>query len=188
MATITWSVEKKTFVPEKNYFKCENVKVSREETKEEIELYDKMIHYDNLAVTLAIILSISGVLGALIGGGLLINFVSKAWGTFCAIFCVNLGLSSIPVFRILGGKSDKYKVAWDKYRKDHDVWNTSPSAMEVQAWNDEQERIAEEWRAAHPLEEKIRACIKDPMSSVEVANLARYYAEEYLRGQTNENS
>ena len=55
--------------------------------------------------------------------------------------------------------------------------------MEVQAWNDEQERIAEEWRAAHPLEEKIRACIKDPMSSVEVANLARYYAEEYLKGQ-----
>ena len=73
-------------MPEKNYFKCENVKVSREETKEEIELYDKMIHYDNLAVTLAIILSISGVLGALIGGSLLINFVSKAWGTFCAIF------------------------------------------------------------------------------------------------------
>ena len=39
-----------------------------------------------------------------------------------------------------------------------------------------------ERRAEHPFEEKIRACIKDPNSSVDIADLARYYALDYLKG------
>lgn len=180
MATINWPVEKKTFIPEKNYFRCENVKVSRDETAEEMELYDKMMHYDTLAGIWVLVLSLGGILGALFGGGLLINFVSPSWGIFCVIFCLVIALSSIPAFRILAGKSDKYGEALDKYRKDPDVWNTSPSVLEVKAWNEEQERIAEEWRAEHPFEEHIRACIKDPISSVDIAAAAKYYAENYL--------
>jgi len=52
---------------------------------------------------------------------------------------------------------------------------------DLRAYNDKQKKIAETWRAEHPLEEKIRACLRDPMSSVDIANLARYYAEEYVK-------
>ena len=38
MATVKQIIEKKTFIPEKNYFKCDDVRVSREETDKEIEL------------------------------------------------------------------------------------------------------------------------------------------------------
>lgn len=180
MSTITWSVKKKTFLPEKNYFEYENVKVSREESKEESELYDKMMHYDSLAFTWAAILGIGGAFAALIGGSLMINFVSQTLGIFCALFFVAVTFSSIPVFRILSGKSDKYRAAWDKYREDLDVWNTSPSVLEVKAWNEEQERIAEAWRAEHPFEEQIRQCLLDPKSSVDIAKAAIIYVENYF--------
>ena len=71
------------------------------------------------------------------------------------------------------------------YQKEHDVWNSPELVKEVNAYNAEQERIAAEWRAKHPLEEKIRACLKDPNSSVEIADLARFYAAEYIRMEAN---
>ena len=71
------------------------------------------------------------------------------------------------------------------YQNEHDVWNEPELVKEIKAYNAEQELIAAEWRAKHPLEEKIRACIKDPKSSVEIADLARFYAKEYLLMEKN---
>ena len=186
MSTISWHVEKKTFVPEKNYFKCENIKVWREESEEEMILYDQMMHYDSLGMTLSACLGLGGFFGAIIGGSLVANFVSLFWGICCVVFCLMVGISSIPVFRFLASKSDKYRVLWDKYRDDHDVWNTSPSVQEINVYNAEQERIAEVWRAEHPFEEHIRFCIKDPNSSVAIADAARYYAEHFLNKEISD--
>ena len=44
MSMISLVIEKKTFIPEKNYFKCEDVRVSREETPKEIELWNNMVN------------------------------------------------------------------------------------------------------------------------------------------------
>ena len=52
---------------------------------------------------------------------------------------------------------------------------------EINAYNAEQERIAEEWRAEHPFEEKIRAVLDDPMSSVDIAEMAYFFADKYLK-------
>lgn len=182
MASIEWQVKKETFNPEKNYFTIDYVMIHREESEEEIKLYNKMVHYDSVAMTHGIALSLTGIFGAIMSGTLFVNLVSKPWGLFGVVLFLILGFLSIPAFRINAGKSDHYKRAWELYKKENDVWETCPEALEIKAYNDEQQRIAEEWRAAHPLEEHIRACLKDPHSSVDVANLARYYAEVYLKG------
>ena len=72
-----------------------------------------------------------------------------------------------------------------KWHDEHDEELWAEAIRPIKEYNEEQKRIAEAWRAEHPLEEKIRACLLDPISSVDVANLARYYAEVYLKGQGN---
>lgn len=180
MSKIEWTVEKRTFIPEKNYFKCENVRVFRDESQEEVDLYDKMHHYDSLAFTWAAILGLGGFLGAIIIGALLCNFAPKPCGIIVTLFFIAACFSSIPTFRILAGKSDHYCKLWEQYKKEHDVWNASSSAMEVQAWNEEQEKIAEVWRTEHPFEEQIRQCLLDPKSSVDIAKAAIIYVENYF--------
>ena len=66
------------------------------------------------------------------------------------------------------------------YRQEHEEELWAEATKDLKAYNEEHKKIAEACRAEHPLEEKIRACIKYPMSSVDIANLARYYAEVYL--------
>ena len=172
--------EKKTFIPEKNYFKCDNVRVSREETDKEIELWNALVSWEGRGF-------------AAIGIGVLISMI------FCIVFgCwantnpwAYIGVAFGIAF-FIGGIIFANVVCWPKerecddiYRKwkdDHDEELWAEARKPIDDYNEEQEKIAEAWRAEHPLEEKIRACIKDPLSSVDIANLARYYAEVYIQG------
>lgn len=184
MATISLVIEKKTFIPEKNYFKCDDVRVSREETDKEIELWNTMISWSNRGM-------------ASIGIGILVSLIfciffgcwsnTNPW----AYFGVAVGLASF-----IGGFVYANVVCWPKEREcddirrkwhdEHDEELWAEAMKTVKEYNEEQEKIAEAWRAEHPLEEKIRACIKDPLSSVDIANLARYYAEVYIKEKENE--
>ena len=185
MATVSLVIEKKTFIPEKNYFKCDNVQVSREETPKEIELWNKSVTWANrgfAAIGIGVLLSI--IFG--ISFGIWSN--TNPW----AYIGVAVGIASF-----LGGIIFANVVCWSKeheaydlYRKwrdEHDEELWAEASRPIKEYNDEQEKIAETWRTEHPLEELIRACIKDPISSVDVANLARYYAEVYIKEKSNEN-
>ena len=173
MATIEWRVRRETFNPEKNYFEIDYVDVSRETLKEEDRLSRNIDRCTNWGATL-------GVLGVLIGlfGAPVFGHFEMWWACIAILVCSVI--STILGFCILLNKSTAYGEALDKYVKEHDVWNT-PEVQAVKQYNKEQNEIAAKWRAEHPLEEKIRACLLDPKSSVDVANLARYYAEEYLK-------
>ena len=179
MAMITHQVSKETFIPEKNYFKCENVSISREETTEEIELYNAGIIWDNRGMFAIGI----GVLLAFICGivfGILIEY--NSWFVIGVIFgfvCFVGGI--IFANTACWPREHKAKEALIQWHKENDEALWAEAYAPILAYNEEQKQIAEAWRAEHPLEEKIRACIKDPMSSVDIANLARYYAEEYIK-------
>lgn len=184
MATINLVVEKKTFIPEKNYFKCDNVRVSREETEKEIELWNTMVSWNSRGM-------------AAIGIGVLTSLI------FCIVFgCWSnanpwayLGVA-VGIASFIGGLVYANVVCWPKERECDDIrrkWHDehddelwAKARKPIDDYNEEQEKIAEAWRAEHPLEELIRACIKDPLSSVEVANLARYYADIYIKEKANE--
>ena len=171
--------DKKTFVPEKNYFSIESVKCEREETPEEIELWNRSVTWANrgfAAIGIGVLWSII----LCIGFGLWANF--NPW----AYIGVGVGIASF-----LGGIIFANTVCWPRERKAYDIYSKWREEHDEELWvdiirpikeyNEEQQRIADAWRAEHPLEEKIRACLLDPKSSVEVANLARYYAEVYLK-------
>lgn len=184
MAAINLVIEKKTFIPEKNYFKSDIVRVSREETDKEIELWNNVVSWSNRGF-------------AAIGIGILL----------CLLICIPCGCWSntnpwaylgigIGVASFFGGIIFANTVCWSKEHKASDIYRKWKDDHEEELWaeaskpikeyNAEQEKIAEAWRAEHPLEEMIRACIKDPMSSVDVANLARYYADVYIKEKENE--
>ena len=173
MATREWQQRKETFNPEKNYFDITYVDVSRETSAEE----DRLIRLSNMFDILAIVFGVLGALCLLFGSAIfgafemwpavLINFISSAVSIIIAL----------TVFLQL---SWKYESQYERYLKVNDVWNTL-EVLEIKRYNKEQNEIAAKWRAEHPLEEKIRACLLDPKSSVDVANLARYYAEAYLK-------
>ena len=173
MATIEWQEHKETFNPEKNYFDVTIVDVSRETSEEEDRLSRSRDRCYNLGGSLSIIC----VLGALFGGIALGTL--ELWLAFCIVFpaCI---VGFVLSLTLIYGRVDKYTEALDKYIKENDVWNT-PEVLAIKQYNKEQQEIADKWRAEHPLEEKIRACLRDPLSSVDIANLARYYAEEYIK-------
>jgi hypothetical protein len=183
MAAIKLVLEKKTFIPEKNYFKCDDVRVSREETPEEIKLLNNMVSWSNRGM-------------ASIGIGILLCLLI---GIPCGCWSntnpwAYLGVA-VGILSFIGGFVYANAVCWPKEREcddirrkwhdEHDEELWAEASKPIKDYNEEQEKIAEAWRAEHPLEELIRACIKDPMSSVEVANLARYYAEEYIKIKNN---
>lgn len=187
MSTVNLVVEKKTFVPEKNYFSCENVRISREETAKEIELWNNMVNWDHRGMA-AIGL---GLLFCIIFG---ITFSCIAAATGQSLFYLGI-IAGTALF--ISSVIFANTVCWPKERECEDLrrkWHTehddelwAEATKPIKEYNEEQEKIAEAWRAEHPLEELIRACIKDPLSSVEVANLARYYAEVYIKEKSNEN-
>ena len=178
MAVISWQQKKETFNPEKNYFEITYVEVSRETSEEEDRLEKLSGRFDAWGI-------IVGILGIFI-----CLFGSSSLGALhlwiaCGI-SLAVGISSIVIgFCVLLNKSLDYDRKLDMYQRKHDVWNT-PEVQEIKRYNKEQNDFAAEWRAEHPLEEKIRACLLDPKSSVDVANLARYYAEVYLKEKDNE--
>ena len=187
MATVSCQVSKETFVPEKNYFKCENVTVSREETNEEIELWNEACTWSNRGL----VILCSGVIFGfifLILFGCLGNSISPLFYWVCGVggmFAVAGILLPNIYFWPKEHKLLEVQRAWYRQHED-ELW--AEARKEVDAYNKEQHNMAATWRSEHPFEEKIRACLLDPKSSVEVANLARYYAEEYLKGFVNESN
>ena len=185
MATIYQYFEKDTFEPEKNYFSTEKVKCERQRTEAEDLLFEQAGKW-----------SATGFhcigWGCLVGLIFMITFSVLA-ACFSSWFYAGTALGAIL---FVGGiifanaicwpKEQQYSEELRKYRTDHEEELWAVATAEIRLYNEEQKKIAEAWRAEHPLEEKIRACIKDPMSSVDIANLARYYAEVYIKEKENE--
>ena len=169
---IEWSVRKETFNPDKNYFNIDHVDVFRETSAEEDRLAKLASRYTTCGGCLVGV----GVVGALLGGAAL--GALELWWLFGFVFA--FFVSCIFIGCMFLNTSQRYDSQRDRYIKEHDVWRT-PEVIAVEEYNKEQQLIAEKWRAEHPLEEKIRACLLDPKSSVDVANLARFYAIEYLK-------
>jgi hypothetical protein len=172
MATQTWQQKKQTFNPNKNYFDCINVEVSREISKEEARLSKLSVRYFNWGL----VLCTAFTCGALFGG-VALGYL-ELWSAFAIVMLLCIAGIIFSSWYLMKKSSD-FENELDRYLKDHDVWNT-PEVQEIKRYNEEQERIAEAWRAEHPFEEHIRVCLKDPNSSVAIAEAAKYYAENYL--------
>lgn len=187
MATIYQYFDRDTFEPTKNYFSVEKVKCGRQRTAHETHLFDMAHQWSSIGFHCI-------GWGCLIGLIFMITFSVLA-ACFSDWFYAG---TTIGAILFVGGiifanavcwpKEQKYSEELQKYRTEYENVLWEAATAELRAYNDEQKKIAEAWRAEHPLEEKIRACLKDPMSSVDIANLARYYAEEYIKdGSSYEN-
>jgi hypothetical protein len=180
MATIYQYFEKDTFEPEKNYFSTEKVKCERQETDVEKQLSDMSYKWSSIGFHCI-------GWGCLVGLILMLTFGTLG-GLLSSWYYIGAGLGAVL---FVGGfifantvcwpKEQKYAEELREYRNEHEEELWMHATEDLRAYNDEQKKVAEAWRAEHPLEEKIRACLKDPMSSVDIANLARYYAEEYIK-------
>lgn len=180
MATIYQYFDKETFEPEKNYFSIEKVRCERQRTAAEDQLFEQAGKWSTTGFHCI-------GWGCLIGLILMLTFATLG-GLFSSWFYIGAGFGAVL---FVGGiifantvcwpKEQQYLEELRKYRNEHEEELWMYATEDLRAYNDEQKKIAEAWRAEHPLEEKIRACIKDPMSSVDIANLARYYAEEYVK-------
>jgi hypothetical protein len=180
MATVYQYFEKDTFEPEKNYFSTEKVRYSRQETDPEVRLWEQASKWSSTGFRC-------------IGWGCLIGLIFMiAFGTLGSLFSswyyIGAGFGAalfvggiIFANAVCWPKENQYTEELRKYRAEHEEELWMYATEDLRAYNDEQKKIAEVWRADHPLEEKIRACLRDPMSSVDIANLARYYAEEYIK-------
>lgn len=184
MVTIELYFDKHTFIPEKNYFSTEKVVCSRPRTEPEMLLREQADKWSRIGFRC-------------IGWSCLICLIFTI--TFCALaagfsnrFYIGTAVgvilfvgSIIFANAVCWPNEQKYSEELRSYRQEHEEELWAEATKELKAYNEEQKRIAEAWRAKHPLEEKIRACIKDPVSSGDIANLARYYAEEYLKDGTS---
>jgi hypothetical protein len=187
MATVYRYFDKDTFEPEKNYFSTERVRYSRLEVDPEVRL-DKQsdkwraigFHCIGWGCIVGLIFMLTfGTLGSLF----------SSWFYFGAGFGAFLFVGGI-IFAsaVCWPKEQQYAEELRKYRDKHEEELWMYATEDLRAYNEAQQKIAEAWRAVHPLEEKIRACLLDPKSSVDVANLARYYAEVYLTEKKNDES
>lgn len=183
MSTVYQYFDKDTFVPEKNYFSTERVECKRKQTELEEQLESKADMWRNIGFSCIGWGCLFGLI-FIITFGILSNF-NYLW-CFGAVFGVFLFVGGI-VFANAAcwPKEQEYLEQYRSYRFNHEEELWAEATAELRHYNEEQKKIAEAWRAEHPLEEKIRACVKDPMSSVDIANLARYYAECYLNGDTS---
>ena len=179
MATIYQYFDKDTFVPEKNYFSTEKVKCERKETEVEEQLENKAYKWCNIGYHCIGWGCLFGLIFMLVFG-ILGNY--NSWYYFGAGFGVFLFVGGFVFANVACWPNEqKYLEQRRKYSLDYEsvLWAVATTGLRI--YNEEQKKLAEAWRAEHPLEEKIRACLLDPKSSVDVANLARYYAEEYIK-------
>ena len=179
-------LEKKTFNPAKNYFDVEEAIIKRPSTDIEKELSNKIDKYSTcgfITIFIGIILAIA----CAIIFGVLAETVHIAFGVaaFAGVLVFFIG-GIVFARQYFWEHEHKYSEELCTYHKEHDEELWAEYEAEIKAYNEEQDKIAEAWRDEHPLEEKIRACIKDPKSSVEIADLARYYAIEYLKEVSRE--
>jgi Na+/melibiose symporter-like transporter len=172
------NAEKKTFNPDTNYFNIDQIQYERELTPFEDELWDKREKCSSCGFW-------SIGLGMLIGMICLITFGSlmaiSNWFVIGAIFgaaCFVGGFMLAHCY--FWTKEQDYAEEIREFRREHEEELWAEQLAEVRTYNEEQEKIAEVWRAEHPFEEHIRTCIKDPNSSVAIAVAAKYYAENYL--------
>lgn len=173
--------DKDTFVPEKNYFSTESVRCEREETAEEERLWDLSYKWTTIGWNCIGWGCLIGFIGAITFGCLGGMLEQPLWYIGAGL-CITLFLGVIIFANaVCWPKEHKYAQEHKAYTKEHEEELWKEARKELDAYNAEQKRIAEAWRAEHPLEERIRACLRDPMSSVDIANLARYYAEEYIK-------
>lgn len=177
------NAEKKTFNTDTNYFTVEQVRYERELTPYEDELWDRREKCSSRGFK-------SIGFGALIGMICFITFGSlmtiSAWFVIGAIFgavcfCGGFILGHCYFFE----REQKCAEELRAYRDEYEEALWAAELAEVRAYNEEQEKIAEAWRAEHPFEEYIRTCIKDPNSSVAIAVAAKYYAENYFNKETD---
>jgi len=179
-------LEKKTFNPAKNYFDVEEVIIKRPSTDIEKELSNKIDKYSTwgfITIFIGIILAIA----CAIIFGVLAETVHIVFGVAAFVGVLFFFIGGIVFARqYFWEQEHKYSEELCTYHKEHDEELWAEYEAEIKAYNEEQDKIAEAWRDEHPLEEKIRACIKDPKSSVEIADLARYYAIEYLKEVSRE--
>lgn len=171
-------VAKQTFNPNTNYFDLEYVTITRELNEYEDQLWDKRDHCARRGFW-------SIGLGTLMGLICLITFGALLHLNILFVFGIIFGILCVPSGIILANgyffkKEQEYAEELMEYRQEHKEELWTEAMKEVKAYNEEQERIAEAWRAAHPFEEYIRACINDPNNSVAIAEAAKYYAENYL--------
>lgn len=180
MAIAVRQVKKKTFDPEKNYFNCEWATVKREETLYEQELYAEVYKWAHRGFLTLFI--------GLFGGFLMLTIFGSLGGVLNPYLYWGCLPSGIMI--LCGGflptgyfweKEKESHYAYLDWQKEHEEELWAEACAEIKAYNDEQEKIAEAWRAEHPFEEMIRTCLRDPKSSVDVANLARYYADVYIK-------
>lgn len=187
MVTMYGYFDKDTFEPNKNYFSVEKVKCERQRTEPETRLYTQAYKWSCIGFHCI-------GWGCMIGLIFLIMFSVLA-SLFSSWFYIGTGVGAVL---FVGGiifanavcwpNEQKYAEELGEYRHEHEEELWAEATKDLRAYNDEQKRIAEAWRAEHPLEEKIRVCLLDPKSSVDVANLARYYAEVYLMEKKNDES
>ncbi len=173
MATIYKYFEKDTFEPEKNYFSTEKVRYSRKETDPEVQFGEQAdkwraigFHCIGWGCLIGLIFMITfGTLGSLHSDWYYAGAAAGAISFVGGIIFANA---------VCWPKENQYTEELRKYRAEHEEELWMYATEDLRAYNEKQKKIAEAWRAEHPLEEKIRACIKDPLSSVDIANLARY--------------
>ena len=179
METVYQYFDKDTFVPEKNYFSTEKVKCERKLTEVEVQLENKADMWRNIGYHCIGWGCLFGLI-FMLTFGILGNY--NSWWYFGAGFGAFLFVGGFTFANVAcWPKEQEYLEQRRKYRLDYENALWVVATTELRHYNEEQKKIAEAWRAEHPLEEKIRACLKDPMSSVDIANLARYYAEEWLK-------
>lgn len=183
MVTMYEYFDKDTFEPDKNYFSVEKVKCERPRTEPETQLYTQAYNW-----------SCTGFhcigWGCLIGLIFMITFGVLA-SLFSSWFYIGTGVGAVL---FVGGiifanavcwpNEQKYLEELREYRREHEEELWAEATKDLRAYNEEQKRIAEAWRAEHPFEEHIRTCIKDPNSSVAIALAAKYYAENYLNKES----
>ena len=171
--------DKKTFNPDTNYFDIKRVSIEYEWSEEEIKYKRRADGY----FTAGIISLITGLVFILIIGLAIFGTINLM---LPSIIFVSLGFMLILVgFTVLLRKNEKYQSLYWELSEELRESRSEELLAGIKAYNAEQQKIADAWRVAHPLEEKIRACLKDNMSSVAIAELARYYAEVYIKDNKN---
>lgn len=172
------NAEKKTFNQDTNYFIIDQVQFERELTHYEEELRDKCEKYSSRgfwSIGLGLLIGMASMIAF---GSLMVFSTLFVIGAIFGIVCFVGGF--ILAHGYFWPKEQHYTEELREWRREHEEELWADKLAEVRAYNEEQEKIAEAWRAAHPFEEHIRACIKDPNSSVAIVQAAKYYAENCL--------
>lgn len=160
----------KTFNPNTNDFENE-YKSFRKEVDKETEKRLRLVH--NLRwVCICMLLPL--LIGGFVFGGISEEIENFWWAILACVGCMLAFAACIFDALALEEKED------DIEQEFRDTAFNEENA-ECEAYNAEQEVIAEEWRKAHPFEEKIRMA-KARGSSVDIAEMVK----EYIKLQKGE--